>query len=102
MPRMRNGIPLFVMGQETEYRRTVHGGIALGDVDTHLETCGEDRGMSDTPFTEAFQITDTADAPELIADQIAYGQSFGIATDYLQLDIASVLQTFLQLSPLVQ
>lgn len=83
MPWMRNGIPLFVMGQETEHCRTVHGGITLRDVYTHLETCGEDRGMGDTPFTEVFQVADTADTPELITDQIAYGQSVGIATDNL-------------------
>jgi hypothetical protein len=39
--------------------------------------------MGDTPFTEVFQVADTADTPELIADQIAYGQSVGIATDNL-------------------
>ena len=102
MPGMRNGVPFVIVSQETEYRRTVHGRIPIGNINTHQIARSKDRAISDAPLTKVLQIVNTTDALELITDQIACRQSISIATDHLQLDVTPILQAFFQLSPLIQ
>lgn len=78
VPGMGDGVAGGVGGEEAEAWATVDRGVVFGEVDTHKEEVGKEWFVEDEWLIEPLDMGDSAEASDMVADEVGGGEIEGI------------------------